>query len=151
MTDEKTQPRRVVLERLYLKKLSFVSPRAPEFFGRNVEIETLLNIRSTNVDLDAARVEVTLNLSVKAVAAEEAVFQVDVAHAGVFRVTGYTPAERIEILGRVCPETLFPFTRDAIHGVVRRGGFADVGLRPLDFHKLFAQNMRERTAQAGAG
>lgn len=152
MTDENTgPPRRVSLERLYLKQLSFVSPKTPEVFVNDVEVERLLNIRSTNADLGEERVEVTLNVGVKAVAGQETVFQVDVAHAGVFTITGFTPVERLEILGRVCPETLFPFARESIDGAVRRGGFAHVGLRALDFDKLFAQNMRERAAQAEAG
>jgi preprotein translocase subunit SecB len=152
MTDEETAPpRRVWLEMLYVKQLAFVSPKAPEVFVNDLDAERFLNIRSTNADLDGERVEVTLNVGVKAVAAQETVFQVDVAQAGVFMITGYTPAERLEILGRVCPETLFPFARESIDGAVRRAGFAHVSLRPLDFDKLFAQNMRERAAQAEAG
>jgi len=148
MANQPTEPRRhVAIQKLYLKDLSFVSPKTPGIFTADVDTEKLLNIQSANSEIDPERFEVTLTVAVKAVAAQDTIFQVDVVQAGVFKITGYTPEELVEILGRFCPETLFPFARKAIDDAVRRGGFPDVLLRPLDFDALFAQNMRERAGQ----
>jgi preprotein translocase subunit SecB len=143
-------PKQVTIERLYLKEFSFDSPRAPEVFTGNLNPEKLLNIQSTHSAIDPERVEVTLTLAVKTIVHQETLYQVQVIQAGVFRITGYTPAERVEIVGRVCPETLFPFARKIIAGAVRKGGFPEILLRPLDFDALFAQNMRERAGQVSA-
>jgi preprotein translocase subunit SecB len=151
MADEQTGAhRRVSIGRIYLKKLSFRSPQAPGAFTVDRKAATLLNLQSTNAEIDAQHVEVLLNVNVKAVTGEDTIFQIEVVQAGVFRITGYTPEERMELLGRVCPEALFPFARKTIDDMARRGGFHEVQLRPLDFHALFAQDMRQRAAQVAA-
>lgn len=148
--DADTAKRHVTVKKIYLKDLSFVSPQAPGVFSGIDDADRLLNIRSTNSEVAPEHVEVTLTVAVKAVSGEDEdeIFQVEVVQAGVFQITGYTPEERVEILGRVCPEILFPFARDLIDGVTRRAGFPGTLLAPLDFHALFAQNMRERAAQS---
>jgi len=146
MANIPAEPRRhVAIEKIYLKDLSFVSPKTPDVFSTDVNVENLLNIQSTNAEINPEHVEVTLTVAVKAVAGQDTIFRVDVVQAGVFRITGYTPEERVEIVGRFCPETLFPFARKAIDDAARKGGFPHVLLRPLDFDALFDQNMRERT------
>lgn len=151
MADQQTRAqRRVSIGRIYLKNLSFRSPQVPAAFTVDRKAETLLNLRSTNAEIDAEHVEVLLNVKVKAVAGEETIFRIEVVQAGVFRITGYTPEERMEILGRVCPETLFPFARKTVDDVARRGGFHEVQLRPRDFHALFVEDMRQRAARIAA-
>ena len=148
MADEQNgAPRLLLVGRVYVKNLSFKSPRVPDIFTDETKAETLMDMRSTNAQIDAEHVEVTLTVTVRAVAGEETIFEVETAQAGVFRIAGFTPQERVEILGRICPETLFPFARKTVDDVARRGGFPDVDLRPLDFHELFVQNMREQAAR----
>ena len=152
MADEQNgAPRLLLVGRVYVKNLSFKSPRVPDIFTdetrAETNAETLMDMKSTNAQIDAEHVEVTLTVTVRAVAAEETIFEIETAQAGVFRIVGYTPQERVEILARICPETLFPFARKTVDDVARRGGFPDVDLRPLDFHELFVQNMREQAAR----
>ena len=149
MADEQAGVRRQVLIRTaYLKDLSFVSPKAPDIFAVRDTAERLLNVRSRNAAIDEKHVEVELTVTVKAVAAGESVFQIETVQAGIFLIEGYGPDERVEILGRVCPEMLFPFARAVIDSVTRRTGFRSTLLIPLDFHSLFAENMRERGSQS---
>lgn len=151
MTDERTeQLRQVTIEATYLKQLAFASPQAPQVFTGSADAENFLNLRSTNAEIDPERVEVTLIVAVKGVAAEETIFNVEVAQAGVFMIKGYTPAERVEILGRVCPEILYPFARSTITSAAAKGGFPNVLPKTLDFDSLFAENMREKAAAAAA-
>jgi preprotein translocase subunit SecB len=148
MAEEQTGSlRQVLIENLYLKDLSFASSNTPDAFAASVNAENLLNIRSANSKIDPARVEVTLTVSVKAVAREIEIYRVEVVQGGVFSITGYRPEERVEILGRVCPETLFPFARTLIIDMITKGGFPEVLLNPIDFDELFAKNMRERAAR----
>ncbi|HUF71904.1 MAG TPA: protein-export chaperone SecB [Gammaproteobacteria bacterium] len=151
MADEQTGPQRLVLiGRVYLKNLSFKSPKVPDVFTADRNAETLLNLRSTNAQIDAEHVEVLLHVNVKTVNGEDTLFQIEIVQAGVFRMTGYTPEEMLELLGRVCPETLFPFARKTIDDVARRGGFPEVSLRPLDFDALFAEHMRKHAGEVPA-
>ncbi|MGD8340910.1 MAG: protein-export chaperone SecB [Gammaproteobacteria bacterium] len=143
--------RQVLIKKLYLKSLALQTHEDRSDFGADVDAERKLNIRTTSSELDGDEVEVTLNVGVKAVAQDDTLYTVEVAQAGVFEIRGYTERERIQILGHVCPEILFPYARSVITAAVRRGGFQDVGLRPLDFRALFAQDMQNRAAQAAAG
>lgn len=150
MADEQAQPeKQLVLRKLYIKDISFESPKAPGIFAANLDAQTLLNIRSDNRAIDAEHVEVTLYLKVKSVVQDEdTVFAIEVAQAGLFAMRGYSGEERFALLGSTCPGTLYPFAREAVADVANKGGFPQLLLQPLDFGALFEQNMRERAAQA---
>lgn len=147
MANESEQAKQVSIGKVYLKAISLRSPRAPEVFMTGTDIARQLNVRSTHAVIDAERVEVTLNLGAKGVVGDDTVFLVEVAQAGIFVITGYSDIERVEILGRICPEQLFPFARIAIADATRRGGFPSAIVNPLNFDALFARNMQERAAQ----
>ena len=149
MADEQASAeRQLLLQKLYIKDCSFESPKAPEIFQSSVNAQTLLNIRSENRQLDADHVEVTLTVNIKSVIGEDTVFLIELVQAGVFVLTGFAPDERVVALGNTCPATLYPFAREAVANVANKGGFPQLLLQPLDFASMFAQNMRERAAQA---
>ena len=139
--------RQVLVERQYLKKLSFASPKAPDIFVADIGAEQYLNVRANNQAIDTDRVEVSLTLSVKAVARDETIFEVETVHGGVFVIRGYTAPERLEIVGRVCPELLFPFARTTIADTARKCGFPNVLVKMLDFKAMFEENIREQAMQ----
>jgi len=53
------------------------------------------------------------------------------------------------IVGSFCPNTLYPFAREAIADIVGKGGFPQLLLQPINFDALYAQAMSERTARNG--
>jgi preprotein translocase subunit SecB len=50
------------------------------------------------------------------------------------------------MIGAFCPETLFPFAREAISELVSKGGFPPLLLAPVNFNALYTQQMQEQTA-----
>jgi preprotein translocase subunit SecB len=50
------------------------------------------------------------------------------------------------MLGAFCPETLFPFAREAISDLVVKGGFPQLLLAPVNFNALYAQHMQQHAA-----
>ena len=149
MVDEQARPQKqLLLERIYIKDFSFESPKAPGIFASDLKTQILFNINSANREIDPDHVEVTLDLKVKSIAQEDTVFLIEVVQAGVFAIRGYTPEERIALLGSVCPSALYPFAREAVTDVANKGGFPQLLLQPLDFDALYAQSMHERAAQA---
>jgi preprotein translocase subunit SecB len=147
MADEPLR-RQVLIRKFYLKNLSLTTHADRPDFASSVDAERKLNVRTTNSELDGDQVEVVLHVGVKMDAGDDTIYRVEVAQAGIFEIVGYTQAERVEILGHICPEILFPYARSVISSVVRKGDFQDVGLKPLDFRALFARNMSERAAQS---
>ena len=150
---EETQPapsKQLMLQKIYLKDLSFESPRAPDVFTENAAPQTQLNIRSNARDVAEDTQEVTLTLTVEAKEQDKTLFLIEVVQAGVFVIKGYSEQERHMLTGSYCPGSLYPFAREAVADIVTRGGFPQLLLQPINFDALYAQAMRDR-AQGGNG
>jgi len=152
MADEQAQPaRQLVLQKIYIKDLSFESPKAPDVFRQNAPAQTQLNIRTGNSTVDDQHVEVTLTLTVESKDQSETLFLVELVQAGVFMVQGYNDEERSMLLGSFCPGTLYPFAREAIADIASKGGFPQLLLQPINFDAVYAQAMQQRQAAAVPG
>ena len=136
--------KQLLLQKIYIKDLSFESPRAPEIFRGNVAPQTQLNIKSSAKEVATDTQEVTLTLTVEAKDDDRTLFLVELEQAGVFLMQGYTEEERQMLVGSYCPGTLYPFAREAISDMVTRGGFPQLLLQPINFDALYAQAVQER-------
>jgi preprotein translocase subunit SecB len=150
--DQTTTPpqKQLVLQKIYIKDLSYESPKAPEVFRSNATPQTQLNIRSSNLDLGGGNIEVTLTMTIESKDNNSTIFLIEIAQAGVFLIEGYSPQERAVLLGSFCPATLYPFAREAISDVVVKGGFPSLLLQPINFDALFAQASKSAAEQAAA-
>jgi preprotein translocase subunit SecB len=142
--------KQLLLQKIYVKDLSFESPKAPMVFTTNVSPQTQLNVRSSAQQVAPDTQEVTLTITVEAKDSNSTLFLAEVAQAGIFVMQGYTPDEQSILIGSFCPNTLYPFAREAIADLVTRGGFPPLLLQPLNFDAIYAQAMQERAARAGA-
>jgi len=145
-TQNTTGPQ-LVLQKIYVKDLSFESPKAPEIFTANISPQTQLNLRYANRDLGQDNVEVTLTITVEAKHEDATLFLVELTQAGVFFISGYQPEQRATIVGSFCPNTLYPFAREAIADLIQRGGFPQLLLQPINFDALYQQALKERSEQ----
>lgn len=144
-----TAQKQLLLQKIYVKDLSFESPKAPNVFTTNVAPQTQLNIRSSAQEIGPGTHEVTLTLTVEAKDKDATLFLIEIAQAGIFQIQGYTPEEHAVLIGSFCPNTLYPFAREAIADVVGKGGFPQLLLQPINFDALFAQAMQERARNGG--
>jgi preprotein translocase subunit SecB len=154
MADEQPNPapqKQLLLQKIYIKDLSFESPKAPMVFTTNVSPQTQLNVRSSAQEVAPDTTEVTLTITVEAKDKDTTLFLAEVAQAGIFLVQGYTPDERSILVGSFCPNTLYPFAREAISELVTKGGFPPLLLQPLNFDAIYAQAVQDRAARASAG
>jgi preprotein translocase subunit SecB len=141
----------LVLQKIYVKDLSFESPKAPSVFTTNVSPTTQLNIRTSAQQVAPNTQEVTLTLTVEAKEQDATVFLIEIAQAGIFSIEGYTAEEHSMLVGSFCPNTLYPFAREAIADIVLRGGFPQLLLQPINFDALYARAMREAVGRNGGG
>jgi preprotein translocase subunit SecB len=154
MADEqpKAAPQKqLLLQKIYVKDLSFESPKAPMVFTTNIQPQTQLNVRSSAQEIAPDTQEVTLTITVEAKDKDATLFLAEVAQAGIFVVQGYTPEERSILIGSFCPNTLYPFAREAVAELVSKGGFPPLLLQPLNFDAIYAQAVQDRAARAAAG
>ena len=136
--------KQLVLQKIYIKDLSFESPRSPGVFTSNVSPQTKLNIKSSASEVAPDTQEVTLTLTVEAVNEDKTLFMLEIEQAGLFRIQGYSPEEARMLIGSYCPGTLYPFAREAISDVITRGGFPQLLLQPINFDALYAQVLKDR-------
>jgi preprotein translocase subunit SecB len=138
--------KQLLLQKIYVKDLSFESPKAPLVFTTNLQPQTQLNVRSSSQQVAPDTQEVTLTITVEAKDKdkESTLFLAEVAQAGIFVIQGYSAEEHSFLLGSFCPTTLFPYAREAISDLVQRGGFPPLLLQPLNFDVIYTQAMQER-------
>lgn len=140
---EENQPQ-FALQRIYVKDLSFESPKAPEIFTKEWQPQVNLDLNTQNAQLEEGVFEVVLSLTVTVTNNEEAAFVVEVQQAGVFLIKGLDDAALHQTLGAFCPNILFPYARECIDSLVLRGSFPPIMLAPVNFDALYAQALQQR-------
>ncbi|MGB5396064.1 MAG: protein-export chaperone SecB [Gammaproteobacteria bacterium] len=147
MTDEKTPEQQFAIQKIYLKDVSFESPNSPMVFTEGEfkpEINVQINSGHTAIGTDTH--EVVLSVTVTAKKDDKTAFLVEVKQAGVFAITGFPQENLAGMLGAFCPETLFPYAREAVSELVSKGGFPQLLLAPVNFNALYTQHMQQKQA-----
>jgi preprotein translocase subunit SecB len=55
------------------------------------------------------------------------------------------------VIGTFCPNLLFPYAREAIAGIIQKGGFPEFVLQPINFDALYMQTKQQKAEAAAAG
>lgn len=151
MAEEEKKQRLILLQKIYIKDLSFESPNSPDVFtGGQWSPKTDLNLRSSHSAVRDDIHEVILTITVNAKHEDKTLFLVEVQQAGLFQIAGYSKEEFEAIVGTFCPNTLFPYAREAVAGIVAKGGFPEFLLQPINFDALYAESRKQAQAQAEA-
>ena len=136
-----------MIERVYIKDLSFESPNSPRsfFMTEAPTVDVGLNTETHEVEGEENLMEVVLTVTVTAKSGTSTYFAVEVQQAGVFRLQNI-PAEHAPLLLAVhCPTILFPYAREAVADLVGRGGFQPLHLHPVNFEALYQQAQQEQS------
>jgi preprotein translocase subunit SecB len=132
----------------YIKDLSYESPSAPQSLqgpGENPQLKVGINVNAGPRSDDVY--EVMLNLEVHAKSDLGVIYNVELLYGGLFRLRNI-PAHLLQpVLYVDCPTLLFPFMRRVLADISRDGGFPPLMLDPIDFGKLYAQNLARAQAQ----
>ncbi|MEH6387184.1 MULTISPECIES: protein-export chaperone SecB [Pseudomonas] len=137
------------LQRIYVKDLSFESPKSPAVFQTQWSPKVNLDLNTRHTQLQEGIHEVVLSLSATVTNGEDEVtFIAEVQQAGIFAITGLDEAAMRHTLGAFCPNILFPYAREAIDSLVGRGSFPPLMLSPVNFDALYAQNEQRRQQEA---
>lgn len=126
----------------YVKDLSFESPGAPQTLqgpGENPQLKVGVNVNAGPRGEDAY--EVALNIEAHAQSNAGVIYNVELVYGGLFRLRNIPQHLLQPVLFVDCPTILFPFVRRVLADVVRDGGFPPLLLDPIDFGRLYAQNM----------
>ncbi len=139
---------RFLIQRIYVKDVSFESPNTPAVYAEEWKPETNLQMNTQANPLGNDYYEVVLQLTVTVESNTKTAFLVEVAQAGVFEIAGYTQEEMNHLLAAYCPSVLFPYAREAIASLVSKGSFPEMHLSPINFDALYAQRLEEARQEA---
>ncbi|HUU66647.1 MAG TPA: protein-export chaperone SecB [Methyloceanibacter sp.] len=126
----------------YIKDLSFESPGAPQTLqgpGENPQLKVGVNVASTPRGDDIF--EVALQIEAHAKSDAGVIYNVELVYGSLFRLRNIPQHLLQPVLFVDCPTILFPFVRRVLADVVRDGGFPPLMLDPIDFARLYTQNM----------
>jgi len=133
--------------RIYLKDVSFETPNSPAIFTQEFRPEVNLQLNTSVSQLEGDLFEVVLHLTVTSKQGDKTGFLVEVQQAGIFEIKGFDEAQKSHMLGAYCPDTLYPFAREAVSDLVTKGGFPQLLLSPINFEAVYAQNQKNVNTQ----
>ncbi|PCI08260.1 MAG: protein-export chaperone SecB [Gammaproteobacteria bacterium] len=143
MSEEQQQ---FTIQKIYLKDVSFESPNSPQAFTEgewkpqiNVQINSSNQLIAENV------YEVVLEVTITAKHDEKTSFLAEVKQAGVFAIVGFPKDNLGAMVGAFCPETLFPYAREALSELISKGGFPQLLLAPVNFNALYTQQLAQQS------
>ena len=145
------QGQQFAIQKLYLKDVSFESPHAPAMFAEgDWQPDVNIQLNSSNQSIGEDTYVVDLRITVTAKQNKKTAFLVELTQSGIFSISGFDQQNLSGMLGAFCPETLFPFAREAIAELVSKGGFPPLLLAPVNFNALYMQQAQKQQAAAAA-
>ncbi|MCW8417667.1 protein-export chaperone SecB [Fluoribacter dumoffii] len=139
-----------MIQRIYVKDLSFETPNTPAVFQQQWEPELNLEINTSNTKLEEGVYEVVLTVTTTVNNKQTTAFLVEVKQAGIFTIQGAPENQLDHLLNSFCPNILFPYAREAITSQVIRGSFPQLVLAPINFDALYMQQLAEKQKQEQA-
>ncbi|MFV2003742.1 MAG: protein-export chaperone SecB [Gammaproteobacteria bacterium] len=139
------------IQKIYLKDASFESPKSPRIFAEGeIQPQVSVQLNSNSQPIAEGVYEVVLEITATAKINESTAFLVEVKQAGVFNVAGFSEENLGGMLGVYCPESLFPYAREAISELVSKGGFPPLLLAPVNFNTLYTEQLQQQQAVASS-
>ena len=139
-----------LVQKLYTKDVSFEVPNAPTIFTEEGKTDIKLNLGQRVEEMGDDLFEVSLTITVTATVGEKTAYLAEVVQAGIFKISGFNEQSHHAAMNTLCPNTLFPYARTMISGLVNDGGFPPLVLQPINFDALYAQRLQQMQADAVA-
>lgn len=132
-----------MVQRVYIKNLSYETNNTPAVFQEKWEPELNLDLNTEHQELAKDIFEVVLTVTAKVTNNKKTAFLVEVEQAGIFTIQGPTKEQLEHLLNSFCPSLLFPYAREVISSEVMRGSFPQLVLAPINFDALYMQQLEE--------
>lgn len=133
-----------MIQRIYVKDLSYETPNTPAVFQQKWEPELTLDLNTNTSQLEEGVFEVILTVTATVANQKTTAFLVEVKQAGIFTIQGAPKNQLDHLLNSFCPSILFPYAREAITSQVIHGSFPQLVLAPINFDALYMQQLEEK-------
>jgi len=143
ITENQPQGVEFVLQRIYIKDLSYEAPNSPTIFLENWQPAVELELQNQANPLGSDNFDVVMKVKVTAKLGDKIAYLVEVQQAGIFTIKHAESEQLKGIFGALCPAILFPYAREAISNVVTHGGFPQLLLAPINFDALYLEQLNK--------
>ncbi|MEJ2093618.1 MAG: protein-export chaperone SecB [Gammaproteobacteria bacterium] len=137
-----------VLQKVYVKDISFETPNAPDIFLEKWNPKVDMNLFYETRIIKGDLTEVNLGITITAKISDKTAYLVEVKIAGIFMIQEFPPEIIEQITATTCPNMLFPFARELICDLVTRGGFPQLLLAPVNFEAIYAEQKKRVKEQS---
>ncbi|RBO84686.1 protein-export chaperone SecB [Marinomonas aquiplantarum] len=144
---QEAQAPQLSLQRVFLKDISFESPRAPMIFQEEWKPEVGLELNTKSRQVGENVYEVVLEITVTVKNNNETGYLVQVQQGGLFVISGLDEQQLHHALGAFCPATLFPYARENIDAMVVKGSFPAIMLAPINFDALYVESLQKQQSE----
>ena len=137
-------------QRIYLKDASYESPNAPQIFLEAWEPEVNVQMdNSVDVVDENGVYDVQLKVTVTAKSGGKTAYIAEVVQGGIFMIVGFEEKDRMRLTGSVCPDTLYPYAREALANLMIKGSFPAFLLSPVNFDYIYQKRQQEKLQAEG--
>ncbi len=143
-TEQNAPETQFMIQRIYVKGLSFETTNTPAIFQQRWEPELSLDLNTQHHLLEEGIYEVVLSVTATVKNQNATAFLVEIQQAGIFTIQGAASTQLDHLLGSFCPSILFPYAREAITAEVLRGSFPQLVLAPINFDAIYMQQLEEK-------
>ena len=147
---EENQEKQFIIQKLYVKDISFETPNSPVIFTQQWEPKVEFNLASNVQGLENGLYEVSLTVTVTVKLEDKTAYLAELTQAGIFTIMGFEENEMHPMIGSYCPTILFPYAREAVSDLVVKGGFPPMLLSPVNFEALYLQHLQQQQQVAGS-
>lgn len=158
MTDNKTAPQAAnqdnaagpnfAVQRLYLKDLSFETPKGPAAFQKQWKPKVSQDLSTKSAKIDDNTYEVALRITVTVKDEEETIYLIEVEQAGLFTIKGFEDQQMAQVLNVTCATMLLPYAREAVDSTLIKGSFPPLMIPPINFESLFSTAVKQSAEAA---
>jgi len=136
--------KRVELQKIYVKDISFEAPGTPEIFTAEWKPEVTQEMRNAHKQVGDGVFESVLTITVTVKLAKKVAYLIEVSQAGIFALPGHTQEGLEKAFAIFCPTILFPYAREAISDLSCRGGFPSLVLQNVNFYAMYDEYIRQK-------
>ncbi len=148
--EQESQEAHFMIQRIYVKDLSFETKNTPAIFQQQWEPELNLDLNTDHSSLGNDMYEVILSVTATVTNAKATAFLVEVRQAGIFSIKGAEEGQLDHLLGSFCPSILFPYVREIITSQVINGSFPQLVLAPINFDALYMKQLEDKQKAGGS-
>ena len=76
------------------------------------------------------------------------IFLVEVQQGGLFFIKNFNDQQVHQLLGAAAPESLYPYVREVISGLISKSGFPAIQLTPVNFMAIYMEGMQKAKQEA---